>query len=251
MAKKENKAGNVMKKALMILTGLTAMAAIAFWLNSTGSDTKVSKSEIQSKTTDAESAQTPHKQHLVAHQHAHPAQPKVTPAVNHIAAIQNHSDYPTDPVFTQSETAEKVLKASGKLRENLRGEVYLEIDNSHLSSLEVGDTLKLDVPFFDMYYDAEIASTDQDRHGNKTINASFELNDETYNTTLTINDHAIYAHVNTPYGIYTLAGDGQYAWMAESSDLVHGAIPDQIGPGEDDYSDGNDIPQKPIDIAGK
>ncbi|WDE11026.1 hypothetical protein [Thalassomonas haliotis] len=243
-----------MKKALMILTGLTAMAAIAFWLNSTGSDTKVSKSEIQSKNTVAEKAQNPHKQHLVAHQHAHPAKPKAQPQVtpiNNLAAVQSDSGYPADPVFTQSETAEKVLKASGKLRENLRGEVYLEIDNSHLSSLETGDTLKLEVPFFDMYYDAEVASTDQDRHGNKTINASFELNDETYNTTLTINDHAIYAHVNTPYGIYTLAGDGQYAWMAESSDLVHGAIPDQIGPGEDDHSDGSDIPQKPIEIAGK
>ncbi|WDD98271.1 hypothetical protein [Thalassomonas actiniarum] len=243
-----------MKKALMILTGLAAMAAIAFWLNSTGSDTEAVKSETDTKASITAQVEAPHKQHLAAHQHAHPAQPKVRPTAapkNNITAIENRDDYPAEPVFTQSETAEKVLKASGKLRENLRGEVYLEVDNGHISSLEVGDTLKLEVPFFDMYYDAEIASTDQDRHGNKTINASFELNDETYNTTLTINDHAIYAHVNTPYGIYTLAGDGQYAWMAESSDLVHGAIPDQIGPGPDDHSDGSDIPQKPIEITGK
>ncbi|WP_281559540.1 hypothetical protein [Thalassomonas sp. RHCl1] len=242
-----------MKKALMILTGLAAVAAIAFWLNSTGSDTQASKDETKAQVSAVAQVEVPHK-HLVAHQHAHPVQPKThSPAApkSNIAAAVQHDDYPADPVFTQSETAEKVLKASGKLRENLRGEVYLEIDNKHLTSLEVGDTLKLEVPFFDMYYDAEVASTDQDSHGNKTINASFALNDETYNTTLTINDHAIYAHINTPYGIYSLAGDGQYAWMAESSDLVHGAIPDQIGPTADDISDGTEIPQKPIDIAGK
>ncbi|WDE04573.1 hypothetical protein SG34_025105 [Thalassomonas viridans] len=238
-----------MKKTLMILTGVAALAAIAVWLNS--NDSHVEVSENSTATTTAEKAAH---QHLVAHQHAHPAQPKVqAPASpeNQVTAINSHYEDLIDPVFERSETAEKVLKGSGKLRENLRGEVYLEIDNEHLTSLEAGDTLKLEVPFFDMYYDAEVEKTDQDRHGNKTLYASFDMNDRSYNTTITLNDHAVYGHINTPYGIYTLAGDGQYAWMAESNDLVHGAIADQIGPRDGDDSDGSEVPQKPIDIAGK
>ena len=243
-----------MKKTPMILTGVAAVAAIAFWLNSNDADTGVSKSEIKNETATASEEKAPHKQHLEAHHHAHPAKsesPAPAAPKSKVAAIEAGDYSEGEAPFAQSETAEQVLKASGKLRENLRGEVYLEIDNEHLASLEAGDTLKLEVPFFDMYHDAEVEKTDQDRYGNKTLYASFAMNDHYYNTTITINDNAVYGHINTPYGIYSLAGDGRYAWMAESSDLVHGAIPDQLGPTDGDLSDGSEVPSKPIDITGK
>ena len=129
----------------------------------------------------------------------------------------------------------------------------MAIDNDHIAALEAGDTLELDIPFFDIYQDVAIESTKFDSRGNKTINASFLMNEDIYTTTITLNKRAIYGHIETPHGIYSLAGNGQYAWMAEVKDLVHGAIPDQMG---GNTHDGSADPQpiidpKPIEIKDK
>ena len=235
-----------MKKVVIIIPFIAVSIATVIWLKILNKS-PLSNNEVN-KAADG--------QHLVSFPQA-PAALKASSAnltkENEITIIDHdHTDQLTS-TFTRSEAAEKALKASGKLRENLRGEVYLEIDNNHIAGLEAGDNLKLDIPFFDMYQDVAIESTKLDSRGNKTINAAFMINNDIYTTTITINDHAIYGHIETPHGIYSLAGNGQYAWMAEAKDLVHGAIPDKIG-GHD--HDGSSDPQpivepKPITITGK
>ena len=243
-----------MKKVLLILLGLGIILASTLWLSLSNSDTVIDRNIINKQTT-AEQKESARLQHLVSHQQVqvkHAISTQTDSTINSaIEEIDNSLN--DDTPFTQSETAEQVLKASGKLRENLRGEVYLEIDNDHISSLKEGDKLNLEVPFFDMYQDVVIENTQLDSRGNKTINASFSINDDIYTTTITINDRAIYGHIETPQGIYSLAGNGQYAWMAEARDLVHGAVPDQIG---GNPHDGSADPQpitepKPVVIIGK
>ncbi len=238
-----------MKKILLILIGLAIILASTLWLNLSNNSAVVSKNQLN-KQTSIEKKEPTHLQNLVSHQ-----QNVISnqPTNNNVTTIENMDNIVNEAPFTQSETAERVLKASGKLRENLRGEIYLKIDNDHISSLEESDTLKLDIPFFDMYQEVAIESTMLDSRGNKTINASFSMNDDIYTTTITINDRAVYGHIETPHGIYSLAGNGQYAWMAEARDLVHGAVPDQIG---GNPHDGSADPQpitepKPEVIIGK
>jgi len=244
-----------MKKTLTILIGLAVIIATALWLNSKNIIDVVNNNDANSQVsiTKPELAQI---ESLASQQQFKPTIAKAgsAPSADHdIIAFANEDNEQGESPFAQSELAEEVLKASGKLRENLRGEVYLEIDNDHIASLDKGDMLKLDIPFFDMYQDVAVESTRLDHRGNKTIIASFPMNDETYNTTITINERAIFGHIETPHGIYSLAGNGQYAWMAEAKDLVHGAIPDQIG---GNSYDGSADPQpvsepKPMNIKGK
>tara|TARA_R110000737_G_C14581811_1_gene485811 strand:+ start:432 stop:1142 length:711 start_codon:yes stop_codon:yes gene_type:complete len=236
-----------MNKTLIILIALSIVFTTAYWLDS--------PEKIAVVTANTSKGDTLHPKNLVSHQHtAAVRKVKSSPsAKGEIAPIENLNKAAGETPFSRSETAEKVLKASGKLRENLRGEVYLEIDNNHIASLEVGDILELNIPFFDMYQDVAIESTKFDSRGNKIINAAFLMNDDIYTTTITINERAIYGHIETPHGIYSLAGNGQYAWMAEAKDLVHGAIPDQIG---GNPHDGSADPQpiiepKPIEIKDK
>ncbi len=244
-----------MKKILIIATVLAGTLLFAFWFNFTSN--KANEAEIIVNEPIKSSQEQPQNiERLVAHQHLHvqPKSKELSAATgDDVKTIESIDEQLQETAFSRSETAEQVLQASGKLRENLQGEVYLELDNEHISSLEAGDTLALDVPFFDMYQNVEIESTKIDSRGNKTLNAKFWMNDDLYNTTITINDHAIYGHIETPHGTYSVAGDGQYAWMAESQDLVRGAVPDQIG---GNAHDGSADPQpitepKPIEITGK
>ncbi|WP_299493611.1 hypothetical protein [uncultured Shewanella sp.] len=131
-------------------------------------------------------------------------------------------------MFVSSKEAEDVLKASGKLRENLEGEVYLNINAQELLSLNTGDTFRLDIPELDMFYDIEVSNAYEDQFGNKTIEANLPDQDMTYSSVLTINERAIYANIATPDGIYVMQGNGQYAWMAETNDLSRGVIMDSF-----------------------
>jgi len=240
-----------MKNALIILTAIAVVSTTVFWLSSLD-DRQMSKNEQKATVKKSE-----HLQHLVSYPQAHSTLPKTDSkqaTESKLTVIDDSVELAqASTPFARSESAEKVLKASGKLRENLRGEVYLEIDNNHISTLEAGDILKLDIPFFDMYQDVAVEGTKLDSRGNKTINAAFLMNDDIYTTTITINERAIYGHIETPHGIYSLAGNGQYAWMAEAKDLVHGAIPDKIG---GHSHDGSADPQpviepEPITITDK
>lgn len=244
-----------MNKTITTLTVLACALFFAFWVSF--SNTKIDKQDTsQSKQASEAKLEVKSIKNLVSQQHAHTQTTGIQIPVtekNKMTVIDVAEESEKNTTFARSETAEKVLKSSGKLRENLQGEVYLEVDNEHISSLEAGDSLELEVPYFDMYQNVEIASTKFDSRGNKTLNAKFWMNDDLYNTTITINDHAIYGHIETPHGTYSIAGDGQYAWMAESQDLVRGAVPDQIG---GNSQDGSADPQpitepKPIKIQGK
>jgi hypothetical protein len=242
-----------MKKILLILVGLAIILAGTLWLNLSNNSAAVIKNKDNRLATLVKK-EPPHLQHLVSYQQAEIKNISSNQSIDNIVTTtENIDNILSETPFSQSETAERILKASGKLRDNLRGEVYLDIDNDHISSLAEGDTLNLDIPFFGMYQDVTIESTQLDSRGNKTINASFPMNDDIYTTTITINERAIYGHIETPHGIYSLAGNGQYAWMAEAKDLVHDAVPDQIG---GNPHDGSADPQpitetKPEIIKGK
>lgn len=242
-----------MKKTLIILVALSIIFTTAYWLD-LPDKLALNKVDNNGHANLAKDKVKQPKDLVSYHQHSSAIKKQSGQSTDsQVLPIENREESLGESAFAQSETAEKVLKASGKLRENLRGEVYLAIDNEHISALEAGDILELDIPFFDMYQDVTIDSTQFDSRGNKTLNASFLMNDDIYTTTITINEHAIYGHIETPHGIYSLAGNGQYAWMAEARDLVHGAIPDQIG---GNPHDGSADPQpiiepEPIEIEGK
>ncbi|WDE11263.1 hypothetical protein [Thalassomonas haliotis] len=137
-------------------------------------------------------------------------------------------DYLNELAFKPSLKAEQVLKASGKLRDNLQGEVYLEINNVEISSLEAGDSFKLEIPELGMFYEIAVDKTHQDKFGNKTIEAVLPDQEAKYSSIITISEHAIYANITTPYGSYAMEGNGQYAWMAETADLIHDVIQDSF-----------------------
>tara|TARA_R110000737_G_scaffold61057_2_gene88008 strand:- start:9608 stop:10327 length:720 start_codon:yes stop_codon:yes gene_type:complete len=239
-----------MKKTLIILVALSIVFTTVYWLDASDDIAVMSKNTANIVKNGA----VPSKNLLPHPPHASVIKVKPIPSANSkVTVIESSDNTLGETPFAQSATAETVLKASGKLRENLRGEVYLAIDNDHIAALEAGDTLELDIPFFDIYQDVAIESTKFDSRGNKTINASFLMNEDIYTTTITLNKRAIYGHIETPHGIYSLAGNGQYAWMAEVKDLVHGAIPDQMG---GNTHDGSADPQpiidpKPIEIKDK
>ncbi|WP_298774011.1 hypothetical protein [uncultured Shewanella sp.] len=142
--------------------------------------------------------------------------------------VLKEGEYIDELMFLSSPEAEDVLKASGKLRENLEGEVYLNINAKELLALNIGDTFRLDIPELDIFYDIEVNDTFEDQFGNKTIKALVPDQDMIYSSVFTINERAIYANVSTPDGIYVMQGNGQYAWMAETNDLSRDVIMDSI-----------------------
>ncbi|MGR6871669.1 hypothetical protein ACU6U9_05035 [Pseudomonas sp. HK3] len=131
-------------------------------------------------------------------------------------------------MFTSSQKAEEFLKASGKLRPDLAGEVYLEINAAQLLGLTKGDTFKLDIPELNILHDIEVKEAYQDQFGNKTVKAHLSDQDAAYGSVFTINERAIYANVSTPDGIYVMQGNGQYVWMAETNDLSKEAVMDPM-----------------------
>lgn len=133
-----------------------------------------------------------------------------------------------DLMFTSSQKAEEFLKASGKLRPDLAGEVYLEINAAQLLGLTKGDTFKLDIPELNILHDIEVKEAYQDQFGNKTVKAHLSDQDAAYGSVFTINERAIYANVSTPDGIYVMQGNGQYVWMAETNDLSKEAVMDPM-----------------------
>ncbi|MCL1127729.1 hypothetical protein [Shewanella surugensis] len=165
----------------------------------------------------------------------------ISMAPQHKQHIENkEATYVDGLMFSSSKKAEEVLKASGKLRENLEGEVYLEINTEELLGLSIGDTFRLDIPELDIFYDIEVNDAYQDQFGNKTIEARLPDQDMTYSSVFTLNERAIYANVSTPDGIYLMQGNGQYAWMAETNDLSHGVIMDSIENNHMDNSNGHE-----------
>ncbi|WP_299008371.1 hypothetical protein [uncultured Shewanella sp.] len=137
-------------------------------------------------------------------------------------------DYVDGLMFTSSQEAEVALKASGKLRENLEGEVYLNINAKALLALKTGDTFRLDIPELGIFYDIEINDFYDDQFGNKTIKALLPEQDMIYSSVFTVSKSSIYANISTPDGIYVMQGNSQYAWMAETNDLSRGVIMDSI-----------------------
>ena len=133
-----------------------------------------------------------------------------------------------DLMFTSSQKAEDFLKASGKLRKDLAGEVYLEINAEQLLGLTKGDTFQLDIPELKILHDIEVKEAYQDQFGNKTVEAHLSDQDAIYGSVFTINERAIYANVSTPNGIYVMQGNGQYVWMAETNDLSKEAVMDPM-----------------------
>ncbi len=131
-------------------------------------------------------------------------------------------------MFAASQKAEEFLKASGKLREDLAGEVYLEFNSTQLLGLSKGDTFQLDIPGLQILHEIEVKEAYHDQFGNKTIEAQLPGQDMIYGSVFTINERAIYANVSTPDGIYVIQGNGQYAWMAETNDLSKEAVMDPM-----------------------
>ncbi len=131
-------------------------------------------------------------------------------------------------MFSTSQNAEDFLKASGKLREDLAGEVYLEFNSTQLLGLSKGDTFELDIPDLQILHEIEVKEAYHDQFGNKTIEAQLPGQDMIYGSVFTINERAIYANVSTPDGIYVIQGNGQYAWMAETNDLSKEAVMDPM-----------------------
>ena len=131
-------------------------------------------------------------------------------------------------MFATSQKAEDFLKASGKLREDLAGEVYLEFNSSQLLGLSKGDTFQLDIPDLQILHEIEVKEAYQDQFGNKTIEAHLPGQEMIYGSVFTVNERAIYANVSTPDGIYVIQGNGQYAWMAETNDLSKEAVMDPM-----------------------
>ena len=140
------------------------------------------------------------------------------------------------PLFTQSEKAKRVLMASGKLRQDLNNEAYLEIDNRRLANLKEGDVLPLQIPDLDLDYEIEIKNVKADSRGNKTITGRLPDQDFPYSSVITLNNNSLYANIVTPSGTYSMAGDGHNVWMAETGDLIQGVIPDKYD--SDDFTEG-------------
>jgi len=151
---------------------------------------------------------------------------------NHESDTSDTEDNPQQPVdykplFVQSERAKRVLEASGKLRQDLNNEAYLELDNQRLSSLKEGDVLPLQIAELDLDYEIKIKQVKEDAQGNKTITGQLPDQDFPFSSVISINDHALYANIVTPTGTYSMAGDGHNVWIAETGDLIQGVIPDK------------------------
>lgn len=145
-------------------------------------------------------------------------------------STENHIDlsYVESLLFVSSEKSEMVLKASGKLRHDLQGEVYLDVNVKHLLSLNKGDELILDIPELKIFYKSEVSNTSFDQFGNKTIEAKLIDQDMIYSSIFTLNKKAIYANIATPDGLYVMEGNGLYAWIAETNDLIKDSVIDPI-----------------------
>ncbi|WP_281558011.1 hypothetical protein [Thalassomonas sp. RHCl1] len=148
----------------------------------------------------------------------------------------------SESLFVESQKAKEFLQASGKLRENLQGEVYIEISSNEIKSLAVGDTFKLEIPALDMFYDIQVDQTREDQFGNQTIEAVLPDEEGKYSSIITVSERSIYGNITTPHGIYAIEGNGQYAWIAETAGLLDGVIQDQIGGGSIDSENHNHAP---------
>ncbi|WDE02579.1 hypothetical protein [Thalassomonas actiniarum] len=148
----------------------------------------------------------------------------------------------SESLFVESQKAKEFLQASGKLRENLQGEVYIEISSNEIKSLAVGDTFKLEIPALDMFYDIQVDHTREDQFGNQTIEAVLPDEEGKYSSIITVSERSIYGNITTPHGIYAIEGNGQYAWIAETAGLLDGVIQDQIGGGSTDSENHNHAP---------
>ena len=159
-----------------------------------------------------------------------------------VKTADSNEYYLGESLFTQSEKAKEVLKASGKIRENLHGEVYLEINNAEITSLEIGDTFKLEIPALKMFYKIEVDKTHLDQFGNKTIEAILPDQEGKYSSIITVTDHSIYGNITTPHGIYAMEGNGQYAWIAETAGLIDGVIQDKMSSDDRSHTEHNPAP---------
>ncbi len=150
--------------------------------------------------------------------------------------------------FSYSEEAEKELTRLGKVREDLEGEAFIEVDHDEIIALNVGDTLKIEIPELDMFYDVKVDYVSNDAFGNKTVEAELPNYDARYSSVITVGKDAIYANISTPQGLYVMEGNGRYAWVAETQDLIKDVIPDKIG-GEFDEDHDHTV-HKPVNVSG-
>ncbi len=222
-----------MKKTALILAGILVLAVSLLLLDLTGSDKKKGGETIAATKATVEEPLSGNQQVVSKNTVkdialAQPLNKSIKTAA--VAAKEQAAtdDYFNELPFKPSLKAEQVLKASGKLRDNLQGEVYLEINNAEISSLEAGDSFKLEIPELDMFYEIAVDKTHQDKFGNKTIEAMLPDQEVKYSSIITISKDAIYANITTPYGSYAMEGNGQYAWMAETADLIHDVIQDSF-----------------------
>ncbi|RLV58845.1 hypothetical protein D5018_15185 [Parashewanella curva] len=122
-------------------------------------------------------------------------------------------------VWVDSEEAERVLKAQGKLPADLTKEQYIELDLAELKALEVGDYVDLYIPQMGGSYTGEVDFIQLHSNGDKTIEANIPGAGRLYSAVITLGEEAVYGNLATQNDTYIVEGNGKYAWIASKTDL--------------------------------
>ncbi|WDE06709.1 hypothetical protein SG34_007340 [Thalassomonas viridans] len=241
-----------MKKGIALLLVPAVVAAALYYFNRDTNTTVSASATVTDKTVTMQSVEniaakrTPLRQVMKSTAAEHKPV-RNEPQINTANTDSADEADTGGSLFVESEKAKEFLQASGKLRENLQGEVYIEISSNDIKSLEIGDTFKLEIPALDMFYDIQVDQTRLDQFGNQTIEAFLPDQEGKYSSIITVSERSIYGNITTPHGIYAIEGNGQYAWIAETAGLLDGVIQDQIGGDAGTYGENHN--HTPIDTG--
>lgn len=123
-------------------------------------------------------------------------------------------------VWSNSEEAEKVLKAQGLIPADVNNEAYVELDREELLTVEIGEYLDLYIPQIGGSYTGEVDHIQVHENGDRTVEAYIPGAGSLYSAVITIGKDAVYGTLGTQADVYIMEGDGRYAWLAAKSDLV-------------------------------
>ncbi|MCO7226349.1 hypothetical protein [Pleionea sp. CnH1-48] len=117
-------------------------------------------------------------------------------------------------LWAVSDKAKSVLQASDKLPADLAQEAYVQLDNSGLLNLSLGDSFPIAIPQLGTELIAEVDHITNHKNGDRTVEANFPGMSPYFSAVFTIGEKTTYAQISTPDGVFMLESQGDYAWIA-------------------------------------
>ncbi|MEM9101878.1 MAG: hypothetical protein AAGB12_06110 [Pseudomonadota bacterium] len=124
-----------------------------------------------------------------------------------------------DSFWSASEAARDYFENSDELPVDFSTADYFEIDSERMKTLDIGDTLTMDLPGANNIA-AEVTRVKDTISGNRVITANIPGQAHGAGAVITLGDSVVYGKIYTDGGTFVMQGNNGMAWITDANSLI-------------------------------